>query len=197
MSAAESHDDLLDRVVEQILLGQDPDVEGLIANAPDMAPDARDPSKRVPTMMTTADMALKMDPEFRAISERFRDDQAALDDAFARAWFKLTHRDMGPKQRYLGPEVPSETLIWQDPVPAGTAPSDADVAALTFHEIQNRRQPHPRAAPSRGVRWIEDLRQILLLDATAHRIRDEDVRLRGDERAERPPRAWADQAAEQ
>jgi len=96
----------------------------------DMAPDARDPSKRVPTMMTTADMALKMDPEFRAISERFRDDQAALDDAFARAWFKLTHRDMGPKQRYLGPEVPSETLIWQDPVPAGTAPSDADVAAF-------------------------------------------------------------------
>ncbi len=96
----------------------------------DMAPDARDSSKRVPTMMTTADMALKMDPEFRAISERFRDDQAALDDAFARAWFKLTHRDMGPKERYLGPEVPEETLIWQDPVPAGTAPSDADVAAF-------------------------------------------------------------------
>ncbi len=96
----------------------------------DLAPDARDPSKRVPTMMTTADMALKMDPEFRAISERFRDDQAALDDAFARAWFKLTHRDMGPKIRYLGPEVPEETLIWQDPVPEGTAPSDADVAAF-------------------------------------------------------------------
>ena len=96
----------------------------------DMAPDARDPSKRVPTMMTTADMALKMDPEFRAISERFRDDQAALDDAFARAWFKLCHRDMGPKSLYLGPEVPEETLIWQDPVPAGTAPSDTDVAAF-------------------------------------------------------------------
>lgn len=96
----------------------------------DMAPDARDPSKRVPTMMTTADMALKMDPEFRAISERFRDDQAALDDAFARAWFKLTHRDMGPKCLYLGPEVPTEDLIWQDPVPAGTVPSDADVAAF-------------------------------------------------------------------
>nr|WP_315457825.1 catalase/peroxidase HPI [uncultured Sphingorhabdus sp.] len=96
----------------------------------DMAPDARDPSKRVPTMMTTADMALKMDPEFRAISERFRDDQAALDDAFARAWFKLTHRDMGPKCLYLGPEVPEETLIWQDPVPVGTAPSDADVTAF-------------------------------------------------------------------
>ena len=96
----------------------------------DLAPDARDPNKRVPTMMTTADMALKMDPEFRAISERFRDDQAALDDAFARAWFKLTHRDMGPKIRYLGPEVPEETLIWQDPVPEGTVPSDADVAAF-------------------------------------------------------------------
>jgi catalase-peroxidase len=96
----------------------------------DLAPDARDPNKRVPTMMTTADMALKVDPEFRAISERFRDDQAALDDAFARAWFKLTHRDMGPKVRYLGPEVPEETLIWQDPVPVGTAPSDAEVAAF-------------------------------------------------------------------
>lgn len=99
-------------------------------DAEDMAPDARDPSKKVPTMMTTADMALKMDPEFRAISERFRDDQAALDDAFSRAWFKLTHRDMGPKSLYLGPEVPEETLIWQDPVPAGTAPSDADVAGF-------------------------------------------------------------------
>jgi catalase-peroxidase len=96
----------------------------------DMAPDARDPNKRVPTMMTTADMALKMDPEFRAISERFRDDQAALDDAFARAWFKLCHRDMGPKSLYLGPEVPEETLIWQDPVPAGIAPSDAEVSAF-------------------------------------------------------------------
>ena len=96
----------------------------------DMAPDARDPNKRVPTMMTTADMALKVDPEFRAISERFHNDQAALDDAFARAWFKLCHRDMGPKSLYLGPEVPEETLIWQDPVPAGTAPSDADVAAF-------------------------------------------------------------------
>ncbi|UIP06800.1 catalase/peroxidase HPI [Erythrobacter sp. SDW2] len=96
----------------------------------DMAPDARDPSKKVPTMMTTADMALKRDPEYRQISERFLNDQAALDDAFARAWFKLTHRDMGPKVRYMGPEVPAEDLIWQDPVPAGTTPSDADVAAF-------------------------------------------------------------------
>ena len=96
----------------------------------DMAPDARDPSKKVPTMMTTADMALKWDPEYRRISERFLNDQAALDDAFARAWFKLCHRDMGPRVRYLGPEVPAEELIWQDPVPAGTMPSDSDVAAF-------------------------------------------------------------------
>jgi len=94
----------------------------------DMAPDARDPSKKVPTIMTTADMALKRDPEYRKISERFLNDQAALDDAFARAWFKLCHRDMGPKVKYLGPEVPQETLIWMDPVPEGTAPSDAEVA---------------------------------------------------------------------
>src|SRR3546814_5554890 len=81
-------------------------------------------------MMTTADMALKMDPELRQYSEKFRGDHEAFKDAWARAWFKLTHRDMGPKVRYLGPEVPAEDLIWQDPVPAGTRPSDADVAAF-------------------------------------------------------------------
>ncbi len=96
----------------------------------DMAPDAHDPSKKVPTMMTTADMALKMDPEFRQISEKFRNDHEAFKDAFARAWFKLTHRDMGPKCRYLGPEVPAEDMIWQDPIPAGTMPSQGDVAAF-------------------------------------------------------------------
>ena len=96
----------------------------------DMAPAAHDSSKRVPTMMTTADMALKVDPEFRVISEKFRRDHEAFKDAFARAWFKLTHRDMGPIGRYLGPEVPKEQLIWQDPVPTGMAPSDADVAAF-------------------------------------------------------------------
>jgi len=94
----------------------------------DLAPDARDPNKRVPTIMTTADMALKNDPEYRKISERFLAHPEQLDDAFARAWFKLCHRDMGPRVRYLGPEVPEETLIWQDPVPAGTMPSDAEVA---------------------------------------------------------------------
>ncbi|HCF24174.1 MULTISPECIES: catalase/peroxidase HPI [unclassified Novosphingobium] len=95
----------------------------------DMAPAAWNPAIKVPTMMTTADMALKMDPEFRVISEKFRGDHEAFKDAFARAWFKLCHRDMGPKVRYLGPEVPAEDLIWQDPIPAGTMPSDADVAA--------------------------------------------------------------------
>ncbi len=94
----------------------------------DMAPAAHDPNKRVPTMMTTADMALKMDPEFRKISEKFRNDHEAFKDAWARAWFKLTHRDMGPKVRYLGPEVPTEDLIWQDPIPAGRQPSSGDVA---------------------------------------------------------------------
>ena len=94
----------------------------------DMAPDARDPSKKVPTMMTTADMQLKRDPEYRKISERFRNDHEAFKDAFARAWFKLTHRDMGPRVRYLGPEVPSEDLIWQDPIPAGTQLSDSAIA---------------------------------------------------------------------
>ena len=96
----------------------------------DMAPDARDPSKKVPTMMTTADMALKMDPDYRKISERFHENPEELDDAFARAWFKLCHRDMGPKVRYQGPEVPEEDLIWQDPVPEGTAPSDSDASAF-------------------------------------------------------------------
>ena len=95
----------------------------------DMAPASWDPSLKVPTMMTTADMALKRDPEFRAISERFRTDHEAFKDAFARAWFKLCHRDMGPKVRYLGPEVPAEDLIWQDPIPAGTMPAPAEVEA--------------------------------------------------------------------
>ncbi|RPF71849.1 catalase/peroxidase HPI [Aurantiacibacter spongiae] len=95
-----------------------------------LAPDAHREGKRVPTMMTTADMAMKVDPEYRKISERFRDNPDQFADAFARAWFKLTHRDMGPKHRYLGPDVPAEDLIWQDPVPAGTDPSDSDVSSF-------------------------------------------------------------------
>jgi catalase-peroxidase len=87
----------------------------------DKAPDAQDSSVKVPTMMTTADMALKEDPSYKEISKRFHENPDQLADAFARAWFKLLHRDMGPKTRYVGPEVPAEELIWQDPVPAGNA----------------------------------------------------------------------------
>ena len=94
----------------------------------DKAPDAEDSSVKVPTMMTTADMALRMDPEYNKISKRFHENPEDFADAFARAWFKLLHRDMGPKGRYLGPEVPDEELIWQDPVPAGNA--DYDVSAV-------------------------------------------------------------------
>jgi len=83
----------------------------------DLAPDAEDPSKRVPTMMTTADMAMRMDPIYEPIARRFHENPDEFADAFARAWFKLTHRDMGPRSRYLGAEVPEEELIWQDPVP--------------------------------------------------------------------------------
>ena len=84
----------------------------------DLAPAAHDPSKRVPTMMSTADMAMRMDPIYERISRRFHENPDEFADAFARAWFKLTHRDMGPRSRYLGPDVPAEELIWQDPVPA-------------------------------------------------------------------------------
>ena len=98
----------------------------------DLAPSAHDPSQRFPTMMSTADLALKVDPVYEKIARRFHENPAEFADAFARAWFKLTHRDMGPRSRYLGPEVPAEELIWQDPVP----PVDhdlidpADMAAL-------------------------------------------------------------------
>ncbi len=88
--------------------------------------DVEDPSIRYNPIMTDADMAMKVDPEYRKISERFYNDPAAFNDAFARAWFKLTHRDMGPKSRYIGPEVPEEDLIWQDPVPAGNTHYDVD-----------------------------------------------------------------------
>ncbi len=84
----------------------------------DLVPDAHDPDKRHAPIMLTTDLALRMDPAYGAISRRFLDDPQALEEAFARAWFKLTHRDLGPKSRYLGPEVPAEDLIWQDPLPA-------------------------------------------------------------------------------
>ncbi len=92
----------------------------------DMPVDAENPSVRQKPIMTDADMAMKMDPEYRKISERFHADPAYLEEVFARAWFKLTHRDMGPKARYIGPDVPGEDLIWQDPVPAGSTKYDVD-----------------------------------------------------------------------
>ncbi|TDK48991.1 catalase/peroxidase HPI [Antarcticimicrobium luteum] len=96
----------------------------------DMAPDPEDSSKKVPIFMSTADMAMRMDPAYEKISRHFMENPEEFADAFARAWFKLTHRDMGPKSRYLGAEVPAEDLIWQDPIPAGAPLSDADVADL-------------------------------------------------------------------
>lgn len=90
--------------------------------------DVEDLATRYNPIMTDADMAMKMDPEYRKISERFQQDQAYFSDVFARAWFKLTHRDLGPKTRYIGPDVPEETLIWQDPVPAGS--TNYDVSAV-------------------------------------------------------------------
>ncbi len=100
--------------------------------AQDIVPDAHDPSRRHAPMMTTADMALRMDPIYEPISRRFHENPDEFADAYARAWFKLLHRDMGPVSRYLGPEVPSEVLIWQDPVPAVDHEliGDADIATL-------------------------------------------------------------------
>jgi catalase-peroxidase len=104
-----------------------------VGNPPEtLAPKAHTPDVKVPTMMTTADMAMKVDPKYLEIMQKFRADPEYFADAFARAWFKLTHRDMGPKIRYLGPDVPAEDLIWQDPIPkADYAPIDqSDVATL-------------------------------------------------------------------
>ena len=100
--------------------------------AADAVADAHDPSKRHAPMMTTADMAMRMDPIYEPISRRFHENPEEFADAFARAWFKLTHRDMGPSARYLGKEAPTEELIWQDPIPAVTHEliNDADVASL-------------------------------------------------------------------
>ncbi|WP_343912191.1 catalase/peroxidase HPI [Aquimarina litoralis] len=94
------------------------------------APTAGDPSKRQALMMTDADMALKIDPEFLKISKHFRNNPEDLEDAFSRAWYKLTHRDMGPISRYLGPEVPKEELIWQDVVPKGKMLNESEISSL-------------------------------------------------------------------
>ena len=103
-----------------------------------LIPDAHDPSKKYPPMMTTADLSLRFDPVYESIARRFHQDPAAFADAFARAWFKLTHRDMGPKSRYLGADVPAEELIWQDPVPAAHyLPTVAEVDQLKQRILQS------------------------------------------------------------
>ena len=102
---------------------KNPEAQGIV-------PDAQDPAKRHAPMMTTADLALRFDPIYEPIARRFYENPAELEKAFAEAWYKLTHRDMGPIARYVGKEVPAEPRIWQDPVPAGPSLSDADVAAL-------------------------------------------------------------------
>jgi len=99
-----------------------------------LIPDAHDPSKSAPPMMTTADLSLRFDPTYEPIARRFREDQDAFADAFARAWFKLTHRDLGPRALYLGPDVPAEVLIWQDPIPA------VDHPLVDAAEIDNLKQ---------------------------------------------------------
>ncbi len=110
----------------------------------DMPVDSEDPTKRRNPMMTDADMAMKMDPDYRKITERFHKDPEYFSEVFARAWFKLTHRDLGPRTRYIGPDAPSEDLIWQDPVPAGNKNYDVDAAkakivdsGLTVSELVN------------------------------------------------------------
>ncbi|MCM3490983.1 catalase/peroxidase HPI [Alkalihalophilus marmarensis] len=99
-----------------------------------LAPEVDDPSKKVPTMMTTADMAMRMDPEYEKISRRFHKNPDEFADAFARAWFKLLHRDMGPRDRYLGPEVPEEEFIWQDPIPK----VDYELSAAEIKELKEK-----------------------------------------------------------
>ena len=98
--------------------------------AQDHAPEVDGSGKRVPIMMTTADMALRIDPAYEKIARHFKDNPDAFADAFARAWFKLTHRDMGPVARYLGSDVPNEELVWQDPVPA------VDHTLIDAHDVE-------------------------------------------------------------
>ena len=100
----------------------------------DLAPDVEDESIRVPTVMLTSDMALRRDPIYKEISKHFHENPNEFADAFARAWFKLLHRDMGPRTRYLGPEAPEENLIWQDPIPAGNTDYDVDVVKARITE---------------------------------------------------------------
>ena len=145
----------------------------------DKAPMAHDPARKVPTMMTTADMAMRMDPIYGPISKRFHENPDEFAEAFARAWFKLTHRDMGPRARYLGAEVPSEELVWQDPIPASeTDLSDADVAALK------------RAVLASGLS-VSDLVKTAWASASTYRGSDHRGGANGARIRLEPMRGWA------
>jgi len=145
----------------------------------DMAPGAHSPDRRVPTMMSTADIALKEDPKYRAISERFRDNPEEFADAWSRAWFKLTHRDMGPKVRYLGPEVPAEDLIWQDPIPA------ADYAPIDDNDVAELRLMIANAELS-----VQDLVKTAWASASTYRQSDHRGGANGARIRLEPQRSW-------
>jgi len=145
----------------------------------DMAPGAHSPDRRVPTMMSTADIALKEDPVYRPISERFRNDPAAFADAWARAWFKLCHRDMGPKVRYLGPEVPQEDLIWQDPIPA------ADYAQIDANDVA-----HLKGVIANSGLSVQDLVKTAWASASTYRQSDHRGGANGARIRFEPQRSW-------
>ncbi|MBM7519702.1 catalase/peroxidase HPI [Nocardioides nitrophenolicus] len=143
----------------------------------DLVPESFGDGKREPRMLTS-DLALREDPEFREISLRFKEDQAAFTDAYARAWFKLTHRDMGPKSRYLGPDVPAEDFIWQDPIPAGTPLSADQVGAL-------------KAAIADSGLTVSQLVSTAWASASTYRSSDKRGGANGARIALEPQRSWA------
>ncbi|WP_309130404.1 catalase/peroxidase HPI [Brevibacterium sp.] len=142
----------------------------------DMVPMAHGEGRREPRMLTT-DLALRFDPAYEKISRRFKDDQKAFEDAFARAWFKLTHRDMGPATRYLGPEAPSEELLWQDPVPAGTPLSADQLEAV-------------KAAVRESGLSVSQLVKTTWAAASSHRVSDLRGGVNGGRLRLEPQRSW-------
>src|SRR5699024_7083506 len=132
--------------------------------------------RREPRMLTT-DLSLRFDPIYGEISRRFKDDQKAFEDAFARAWFKLTHRDMGPATRYLGPEAPTEELIWQDPVPAGTPLDESGLEAV-------------KAAVRESGLTVSQLVSTTWAAASSHRVSDMRGGINGGRLRLEPQRSW-------
>lgn len=142
----------------------------------DMVPMAQGEGRREPRMLTT-DLSLRFDPAYEKISRRFKDDQKAFEDAFARAWFKLTHRDMGPVSRYLGPEVPTEELIWQDPIPAGTPLNDGELELV-------------KAAIRNSGLSVSQLVSTAWAAASSHRVSDMRGGVNGGRLRLEPQRDW-------